>query len=185
MMDVILETPRLVLRRMRESDTATLVTELNNFAIVRNTARVPHPYHLDDAVDFVLFANALDERSCVAAVELKSEPGVLIGVISYQWGKNEENAEIGYWFAEKTWGQGIGTEAASAITRRAFEVTKHDKLVACYHNDNPASARILSKLGFVVTGACSNFSKAQGREVPVTTMQLLKADWDNKKAAVV
>jgi [ribosomal protein S5]-alanine N-acetyltransferase len=180
----ILETPRLILRKLVAQDSAVLVDELNNFNIVRNTARVPYPYHHDDAEDFIGFSNSLGPLSCVAAVELKENPGRLIGVVSYQWSDVQNDGELGYWFSERVWHQGFGTEAVCAMIEHAFLVTGHAKLIACYHDDNPASGRILSKMGFLRTGSCSNFSKAQGREVPVTTLQLLKVDWLNKKAAV-
>jgi [ribosomal protein S5]-alanine N-acetyltransferase len=182
-MSSILETPRLLLRKLASSDVDVMVRELNNFAIARNTARVPYPYHRDDALEFLQFVDTLDERSCVAGVELKSAPGSLIGIISYQWSKAQQDAELGYWFAEHMWGKGIGSEAAEAMVGRAFTLHVLEKIVACFHDDNPASGRILIKLGFQPTGSCMNFSKAQGREVPVTNMQLHRAGWVHKKAA--
>jgi RimJ/RimL family protein N-acetyltransferase len=183
-MSIILETPRLLLRQTELRDADTFVSELNNYNIARNTARVPYPYHHDDALEFLQFAYHLDSRSCVAAVELKSQPHELAGVISYEWSEAKQDAELGYWFSERVWGRGFGTEAAVAIVEHAFAVNGHTKLVACYHDDNPASGRVLSKLGFLQVGTCSNFSKAQGQEVAVTMMQLLMSDWRNKKAAV-
>jgi [ribosomal protein S5]-alanine N-acetyltransferase len=183
-MTSIIETPRLLLRQTRLEDAAIFVSELNNYNISRNTARVPNPYNHDDALEFLDFAAKVNARSCVAAVTLKSEPERLVGVISYEWSEAKQDAELGYWFSERIWGQGFGTEAAIAIVDHAFSVSAHHKLVACYHDDNPASGRILSKLGFQKLGGCSNFSKAQGREVAVTNMQLLQSDWRNEKAAV-
>jgi [ribosomal protein S5]-alanine N-acetyltransferase len=179
----ILQTPRLLLRKLSENDIDPMLQELNNFAITRNTARVPFPYHRDDAVEFLQFAKALDENSCAAAIALRSEPDKLLGVISYEWNETEEDAELGYWLSEKIWGQGFGTEAAKAMVKHAFTISGHPKLVACYHDENPASGRILSKLGFERTGACSHYSKAQKRDVPVTTMELLRSRWQKQKAA--
>jgi [ribosomal protein S5]-alanine N-acetyltransferase len=180
----IVETRRLLLRQTRREDAAVFVSELNNYNIARNTARVPYPYHHDDALEFLDFASKVNARSCVAAVTLKSQPDNLVGVISYEWSEAKQDAELGYWFSERIWGNGFGTEAAFGIVDHAFSVNGHQKLVACYHDDNPASGRILSKLGFQKSGGCSNFSKAQGREVAVTNMRLLQSDWLNKKAAV-
>jgi [ribosomal protein S5]-alanine N-acetyltransferase len=139
----ILETPRLLLRKLAPKDIDVMVRELNNFAIVRNTARVPYPYHRDDALEFLQFANALGDRSCVAGVELKSAPGSLIGIISYEWSEKQQDAELGYWYSEHVWGQGIGTEGARAMIDHAFGIGGHTKMAACYHDDNPASGRIL------------------------------------------
>lgn len=172
------------MRTLSLGDVDIMLRELNNFAIARNTARVPYPYHRDDAVTFLEFVETMDERSCVAGIERKSSPGDLVGIISYEWNETKQDAELGYWLSEVVWGNGYGTEAARAMVEHAFNLRGHAKMVACYHDDNPVSGRILSGLGFEKTGACSNFSKAQKRDVPVTTMQLLKSDWDKQKAAL-
>jgi RimJ/RimL family protein N-acetyltransferase len=172
-----LETARLILRPLRESDADVLVRELNDFAIARNTARIPHPYHRSDALEFLEFAGVPPARSRIAGVEEKSAPGQLIGVISYEWQEEKDDAELGYWYSQAVWGRGIGSEAARAMVDDAFAGQGHERLVACYHNDNAASARILAKLGFEVVGPCSSYSKAQGKEVPVTNLGLSRARW--------
>jgi [ribosomal protein S5]-alanine N-acetyltransferase len=182
-MPMILETPRLRLRTLSLSDSTSIVEDMNNFAVSRNTARIPYPYHHDDALEFLNYIETLDARSCVTGIELKTEPGALVGVVSYEWSATKQDAELGYWLTQRVWGKGIGTEAVSALVQHAFETAEHSKLVACFHDDNPASGRILSKVGFTVVGACSSYSKAQGREVPVTNVVLMSQDWRNKKAA--
>ncbi len=172
-----LETARLLLRPLRPDDAGVLLRELNDFAIARNTARIPHPYHLSDAEEFVAFAQSLPPRSRIAGVEQKSAPGVLIGVISYEWSEKKGDAELGYWYSQSVWGRGIGSEAGRAMVDDAFRRQAHARLIACYHDDNAASARILGKLGFEVVGPCSSYSKAQGKEVPVTNLSLSRARW--------
>ncbi len=174
-----LETPRLLLRPLVLQDAEWLVSELNNFAIARNTARVPHPYHRSDAFEFLAFAQSAPARSRIAGVEERQKPGHLIGVISYEWSTATGDAELGYWYSQSVWGKGIGSEAAKAMVDDAFAASGHDRLVACCHNDNPASARILGRIGFETTGTCSSFSKAQGLEVAVTNMQLSRERWLN------
>jgi [ribosomal protein S5]-alanine N-acetyltransferase len=181
-MKTIMETPRLLLRELVESDIGAMVEELNNFAITRNTARVPYPYHRDDAAEFLQFVEGLDGKSCVAAITLKSSPEKLLGIISYEWNEVKQDAELGYWLSESIWGIGYGTEAAKAMVDHVFFEQRHPKIVACYHDENLASGRILSKLGFSKVGACLAYSKARKQDVPVTNMQLLKVDWDKQKA---
>lgn len=176
-------TPRLLLRPLGAVDADVLVQELNNFSVVRNTARIPHPYHRDDAEDFLRFAASLNSRSLVAAITRKEDPARLLGVVSYEWSDDKGDAELGYWLSPSVWRHGFGTEAARAAVEHAFTVHNLPLLVACYHDDNPASGRILRKLGFEVVGACRSFSKARGMEVPVTNLRLPRLAWENKKAA--
>lgn len=176
-----LESARLLLRPLAGSDAAVLARELSDFAISRNTARIPYPYHLDDALEFLRFAAEVGGRSRVSAVEEKANPGELIGVISYEWSDSTGDAELGYWYSQRVWGRGFGSEAGRVMVDDAFERAGHGKIIACYHNDNAASARILEKLGFEVTGPCSSFSKAQGREVPVTNLSLSRERWLSRR----
>jgi [ribosomal protein S5]-alanine N-acetyltransferase len=173
----VIETERLRLRYPTADDAPAIAREVGNFNVSRNLARVPHPYSIAEAVDFLDWIKSYNEKSLVCAVELKSEPGELIGVISYEFSAVEGVAELGYWYAEKNWGKGYGSESASAIVHHAFTLGAHTRLVASYHNDNPASARILLNLGFKPISHEKHFSKAQGIEVSSTKLSLTRDKW--------
>ncbi len=173
----MIETSRLLLRSLLESDVETIVAELNNYNIARNTARIPQPYHKDDAIEFLQFVEILDSNSKVCAISPKSNPDKLWGVVSYEFSAQKNDAELGYWLSQAQWGKGYMSEAVSAIVEHAFTVSALDKLIACFHNDNPVSGRILKNVGFEEVGHCSSFSKAQGKEVAVTNLALTRATW--------
>ncbi len=170
-------TQRLMLRPLQSSDCETLVCEFTNYNIVRNTARIPFPYHRDDAEDYLRFVGSLNPQSKSLAIAIKSAPQQLIGVVSYLYSEDKKDAELGYWLSENHWGKGLMTEAALAMVDHAFRVSKTEKLVACYHDDNAVSAKILNRLGFSKTGTCTDFSKAQAKEVSVTNMTLTRDVW--------
>jgi ribosomal-protein-alanine N-acetyltransferase len=73
------------------------------------------------------------------------------------------SAELGYYIARDHWGRGIATEAALAITRVGFESFGFLKLTSGYHADNPASGRVLAKLGFTIIGTSSRPCLADGK----------------------
>jgi [ribosomal protein S5]-alanine N-acetyltransferase len=177
----MIETQSLLLRPLQDSDTDTLVRELNNFNISRHTGSIPNPYHLDDAIDYLRFANGLDAHSLAHAITLKSAPNALVGVISYEFSTEKNDAELGYWLSEPLWGQGLMSEAALAVSHHAFTTAKIPKLIACHQNENPVSSRILKKLGFVELGQSSSFSKAQGKDVIVTNLAITRERWLLKK----
>ncbi|NOX94538.1 MAG: GNAT family N-acetyltransferase [Alphaproteobacteria bacterium] len=60
--------------------------------------------------------------------------------------------ELGYWVGARARGQGVATLAASAISHYAFEKLDGKTINAGYFLDNPASGRVLTKLGFKPTG---------------------------------
>lgn len=173
----MIETARLLLRHLLETDLGVLVAELNNFKIARNTSRIAHPYFISDALEFFHFVQGLDQNSLVCAIALKSAPQTLCGIISYEFKAEKNDAELGYWLSEAHWGQGLMSEAASAVVAHGFTVAKLDKMIACYHDDNPVSGRILRNLGFQDVGQCTSFSKAQGQDVSVTNLNLSRERW--------
>lgn len=183
-MEKIIETSRLVLRPLKSTDGRAIATKIDNYEISKNLSRVPYPYHLSDAEEFLDWALQLDHRSAFRAISLKQETDVLIGVISYDWMEHKQRAELGYWLVEEHWGKGLMTEAVCAMVELAFTTSELENLAACYFNENPASGRVLSHAGFLVKGSCTQFSKSRSEDVPVTTAELTRENWRNKKAAV-
>jgi RimJ/RimL family protein N-acetyltransferase len=85
----------------------------------------------------------------------------MIGLASAADGRS---AEFGYYIARDHWGRGVATEAALAIKMVAIESFGYLKLTAGYHSDNPASGRVLAKLGFTVVGTSIRPCRAEGKD---------------------
>ncbi|MDE2444750.1 MAG: GNAT family N-acetyltransferase [Alphaproteobacteria bacterium] len=173
---MILHTSRLKLRSLRVEDAPSITRGIGNFKVCKNLARVPYPYTEADALDFLDWISMFDHRSLVCGIELP-HTGELIGVISYLYEVEQDQCELGYWLAEAHWGQGYGKEAAKAMVTHAFTANSHEGLISAFHDDNPASGRILQGLGFQITGHEPALSRAQDRIVPSTQLQLTKAEF--------
>jgi RimJ/RimL family protein N-acetyltransferase len=173
----MIETERLLLRPLAMTHAPAIAHKVNDYEICKNLARVPFPYGTADAVEFITFVLGLDGKSFCAAVFAKDNPSELLGAISYEYSAEKNNAELGYWLVPSCWGQGYGSEAACAVVGHAFAVAGHEELVASFHNDNPASGKILRRLGFEVVTTGLHFSKAQNRMVPATSLVLSREHW--------
>jgi RimJ/RimL family protein N-acetyltransferase len=173
-MAIIIETERLILRPLAAGDLGTLAAALDNFNISKNTARIPFPYTLKDAEEFLVITQKTEPGTLRLAITAKDSGDHVRGSIGYEAG---ESVEIGYWLAEPDWGKGFGTEAARALTDHAFDVAGHGNLVAGFRHGNDASRRILEGLGFVKTGDAMMFSRAVGAEIPVTRLVLTRHNW--------
>ena len=179
----VIETPRLILRPLRPEDMPVIVDCLSDYAVCRNLARVPFPYHMSDAEAFLDFVATLDERSAVCAITLRDNPAKLIGIISHEYSEAKQNSELGYWLSVPFWGQGYASEAASTLVADAFTQRAAELMVACYFNENPASGKVLRRVGFEEVGSCLAFSKAQGIDVPVSNMQLTRTRFVERSLA--
>lgn len=183
-MDLVDKTERLLLRPLKFSDAHAIAEKIDKYTISKNLARVPYPYHLSDAEEFLAWALQLDHRSAFRVISLKAQPDELIGLISYDWMEDRQKSDLGYWLVQEHWGKGLMTEAARAMVELAFTKSGLDSLSSCYFNENPASGKVLSHAGFEIMSQCTQFSKARGEEVPVTMVKLTRETWLNKKAAV-
>ena len=156
---MFIRSERLFLRPGWPEDWIELLAAIDDPAIVRNLARAPWPYTADDAREFL----ALPQERLLPRlfVTLPSADGArLIGGVGLS--RDGDAISLGYWIARDYWGQGFATEAARALLSQARAIGHRD-VVAHHFEDNPASGRVLRKIGFRPTGDASlRYSAGRG-----------------------
>ena len=173
----VLETERLVLRAPRLGDAKTVAVLANDRRIAENTARIPHPYRMADAEDFIATANLGNEA--VFFITLRN--GVLIGACGFTQ-VDRHPPEIGYWLGVKHWGKGYATEAVRSLIDHAFTDLGHKALQSSVRVTNPDSRRVLEKCGFQWTGVGLCRIRALGSSVPVDRFRLERGIWTALKS---
>lgn len=174
-----LETRRLLLRPLSDDDAPAMARALNNYEVVKNLSRVPFPYRLEHAEEFIALQRRFDERSVISAIAFRAAPDELIGLISYEFAPGEAHAEFGYWLHEACWGMRIMSEAATALVTRAFGAGEVEELRSGFWN--PVSGRILVGLGFEETHRAPIYSVAQNRDIPAVKLRLSRVMWANQQ----
>lgn len=153
-------TEHLLLRPGWAEDAPALAAAIADEAIVRNLATAPWPYALRDAEAFLAAPRDPVLPSFLIYERTGGDP-VLVGACGL--GRRPSGAvELGYWIAREHWNRGFATEAGLALLDIA-EALGLARLEASYFIDNPASGRVLEKLGFLPTGiAAPRYSCARG-----------------------
>lgn len=172
----VIKTGRLVLRTPRALDASAMVRLLADRRIAINTARIPYPYGMDDAEQFVASVNRLDGEATFM-ITLDEAP---IGVCGVE--PREGGPEIGYWIGVSYWGQGYATEAARALIDHAFGELEHETLQAGARVSNPASRRVLEKCGFQWTGVRLSRVRAINSAAPADRFRLDRRLWLSLKS---
>lgn len=172
----VLKTDRLVLRAPCTQDALTMAQLLADRRIAINTARIPYPYGLDDAEQFIASVNRLDGEATFM-ITLDETP---IGVCGVE--PREGGPEIGYWIGVSYWGQGYVTEAARALIDYAFGELQHETLQAGARVSNPASRRVLEKCGFQWTGVQLSRVRAINSAAPADRFRLDRRLWLSLKS---
>jgi RimJ/RimL family protein N-acetyltransferase len=144
-------TERLLLRPAWPEDAGALALALADARVARMLARIPHPYTLDDAVARTLEPRAADEPRFLID-SLEGGTPTLIGGIGIA-DRDGEGLQFHYWLTPTAWGCGYATEAGRAVIAMARHALPIDRLGAWHFADNPASGRVLRKLGFRPTGS--------------------------------
>ncbi len=152
-------TARLRLRPLRRADAAFIALYAGDRRVAWMTASIPHPYPPGSAEAFV--DSTLRTRAQVWAMDHRgSSEGELVGLITLR-----ETGEIGYWVGAPFWSTGFATEAVDAVVKTGLALG-HKRLSARVFQDNPASARVLTKAGFAYLGEGTVFSVARNAVVP-------------------
>jgi len=149
----VLRTPRLLLRPFALAD-APRVQELAGAPEVADTTlNMPYPYA--DGVAEAWIAGHADQflyRTGVCyAVTLQGEPDIC-GCVSLGMTQPHRRAELGYWLGAPFWGRGYMTEAAAALVDYGFRGLSLHRITASHFARNPASGRVLEKIGMTREG---------------------------------
>ena len=156
-------TERLLLRPGWREDAPALFRAIADERIVRNLASAPWPYTRAHAEAYLATERKPSEASLLIFRRTGGEPE-LVGTVGL--GRRPDGPlELGYWIARSHWNKGYATEAGAAMIAAARDGLRLNRLHAGHFVDNPASGRVLEKLGFRPTGkVASRYSV--GRDAP-------------------
>ena len=168
----VLETKRLTLRAPTLKDAKAVAVLANDRRIAENTARIPHPYKLTDAENFIAGANKADGETVFLIVR----NGTIMGACGVAVA-DPSAPELGYWLGVPHWGQGFATEALHAVIDFAFNEFEHSALHAGARVTNPASRRVLEKCGFQWTGVGLYRINAIKSSAPIDRFRLERGIW--------
>ncbi len=176
-----LETPRLFLRAFNANDAFRVHQLAGRREIADTTISIPHPFSEVQAREWIM-ANAkarADGKAAIFALELKNER-IIIGTAGLREINPEHlHCEMGFWIGVEWWGQGYATEAARRVLRYGFEDLKLNRIYAFRMVRNPASGRVMEKIGMKQEGLLRQCVRKWGRFEDVALCALVREDWKN------
>jgi len=159
-----LETERLVLRRFRSADAGEFARLSGDWAVASMTSDIPYPFSPAQAQGW------LKPVRGEARFAIEHE-GRLIGGAGF-YRRPSGAAELGFWLGRQWWRQGFATEATRAVVRFGLSNPRLPGYSSAHFVDNPASARVLLKLGFEPVGRGYIACVSRGHDVEVITYWL-------------
>lgn len=145
---VTLTTPRLVLRPFVPEDAAAVQRFVSDRAVAGMTSTIPHPYPEGAAAAWIRSVGESIARGDALVLALTTPADGLVGAAGLHVDAVHAKAELGYWIGRPHWNRGFATEAAAALVAHGFRALRLERIHARFMVRNPASGRVLAKLGF-------------------------------------
>lgn len=174
----VLDTPRLRLRRFTLADAPAVQRLAGAKEVARATALIPHPYP-DGVAEQWISSHPVawsTHRVLSLALTLPAHDE-LVGAISLTFAEEHARAELGYWIGLPFWGRGYATEAARAVTDYGFRTLGLHRVQAHHYASNPASGRVLVKIGLRPEGFSPGMMRKDGQFEDVVFYGLTRRDW--------
>ena len=174
-----LETERLVLRPLTQQDAPAIQRLAGRRETADTTISIPHPYSEQQAREWIAGLAEIFTKGkfVVFGMQLKSG-GNLVGTAGLRDIETEHSlAELGFWVAVEAWGHGYATETARAVLAFGFEQLALNRIYAHHMVRNPASGRVLAKIGMKHEGVLRQRVRKWGKFEDVVAMALLREEW--------
>ena len=150
MLNNILETPRLCLRKIRTDDYLSISLILQDIDIMYAWEHVFSDNEVTDWINENIMRYNRDGYSYWAVIEKSSNNLIgVCGLIAEQ-ADNENQVGIGFIFNKGYWGKGYAVESASACVDYAFHILKLNEITAQIRPDNTSSRKVAEKLGMSI-----------------------------------
>lgn len=166
----ILETPRLVLRRLAAYDAPALHEMLSDAETMRYWSTPPHR-EMAETEAWIAESVATTARGEAHDFAVLHQ-GRMIGRVAFWMGN-----EIGYLFHRDVWGQGIAREALAALLRYGFGTLGFQSVRADVDPENLRSLALLERLGFERTGTAERTFKIGERWTDSVYLELKAASF--------
>jgi [ribosomal protein S5]-alanine N-acetyltransferase len=176
-----MRTKRIALTPLDPRYAGALFALLNDWDVVRMLSEVPWPLRFEDVQTFL----ASEHEAADDFVILNGDDPIGVCAVKKP-GSGEpprKMPRLGYWIGKRHWGKGYATEAIGVLVERPFAAhPSAERVGAGVFHDNPASRRVLEKLGFSAVASKPAMSRSRGGMVETVDMQITLAEWMASKA---
>jgi RimJ/RimL family protein N-acetyltransferase len=173
-----LQTERLILRAFTLKDVPDVQRLAGEWEVARTLLSVPHPYEDGVAEKWISeHRSAFERGEGVNFAVVLRERGELCGACGLLINSQDANAELGYWIGVPYWGRGYATEAAREVVRYGFEGLGLHRVYAAHFGRNPASGRVLRKIGMSYEGIRREHHRKWGDYEDRVEYGLLASEW--------
>ena len=146
--NIVAETPRLILRYFTHDDLNKLAPILADPQVMYFSARgVQTKEQTQKFINWMLYSYQEDGFGLYAVIHKEDQQLIGFCGLLVWFLKQQREVEIGYRFATKYWGKGLGSEAAIAVRDYAWNTLNLNRLICIIQPENNRSIRVAEKMG--------------------------------------
>lgn len=177
----MITTERLVLRGCTPADGPAIRRLAGAREVAYNTLLIPHPYPEGEAERWIATHEEQKAKGNHLFAIALGDGGDLIGTIGLHANGQHDHGEIGYWIGVPYWGKGFATEAAAAVVQYGFDTLGLHRIFASCFSRNPASGRVLQKIGMRHEGSLRQHFKKWDEYVDVECYAILRSEYEARQ----
>jgi ribosomal-protein-alanine N-acetyltransferase len=180
----VLRTSRLVLRPFVLDDALAVQLLAGAREVADTTLHIPHPYPAGAAEQWIASHPATWEAGTgVTFAVTDAGSGVLMGAVGLTIAPAHARGELGYWLGVPYWNRGYCTEASRAVVDFGFTQLGLHRVQARYLTRNPASGRVMQKLGMRPEGVSRHAMRKNDRFEDLEMYAVLADEWTGARGA--
>ena len=172
-----LRTKRLVLRPFASTDAPAVQALAGDRDVASTTLTIPHPYEDRTAEVWIGDHAAAWESGERLTLAITTEADGLVGGMGLHITPQHRRAELGYWIGKPYWNRGYATEAAAAVVAFGFAELGLHRIVARHFPRNPASGRVMAKIGMTREGTLRQHVVRWGQFEDLECFAILEPEW--------
>jgi ribosomal-protein-alanine N-acetyltransferase len=174
----ILKTPRLTLRSLSEPDVADVFAVFSDPGVMRYWDGAVMTT-LQDAMKYIDHIHrGFRRRELFQWGIAETATDAVLGTCTLTHvSPAHQRSEIGFALRQVRWGQGLGTEAVTAVIGFAFDSLDLNRIEADVDPRNERSLRLLERLGFQREGHLRQRYYVNGERQDTLMLGLLRSDW--------
>lgn len=174
-----LKTPRLLLRKLTPEDAPDYFRHLfGSQAVSQYMLWAPHKELSESVASIQKVLRRYEEGRCYRWGIVLAETGSLVGIVELlRFDEEVQSCSFAYMLGEDFWGRGYGTEALTAAFDFAFLWMGVHSITADHFAENPASGRVMEKVGMQKTGIYPGKYVKNGISHDAIEYRITKEEW--------
>ncbi len=174
----VLETRRLILRGLRETDLPALFAVFSEPEVMRYWSSTPHRDLAETAGVLTRAREGFAARSAFQWGVALGEDGTAIGTCTlFRVEPKHLRGEVGYVLGRPYWGKGMAGEALAAVIGFAFDALGLHRLDADVDPRNARSLKLLERMGFAREGYLRESYRIGTEVTDSVILGLLRPEW--------